>query len=57
MSRTRAAITQAEVARILRAAKQVGAREVEVINRNGERVVVRLGDRREILDAPEEIVL
>jgi hypothetical protein len=42
MSRRPCTITQADVARVLRAAKQVGADAVEVFNKDGERIVVRL---------------
>ena len=41
MSRRRATFTQADIARIVRAAKQAGAAEV-VVTVNGEPVVIRL---------------
>jgi hypothetical protein len=48
MSRRPASVTQADVARILRAAKQVGASEVEV--RVGDSIiVVRMSDPQPIL--------
>lgn len=59
MSRRPATITQADVARIIRAAKQAGAAEV-VIPVNGEHVIVRLtpSTGTETTLAPaEEIVL
>jgi hypothetical protein len=59
MPRRAAQITQAEVARIIRAAKQAGASEVVV--RIGERsVIVRLGQStipEKPLEQDEEIVL
>ena len=60
MSHRPAAITQADVARAIRAAKQTGAAEVEV--RIGEKavIIIRLnsftGTERP-LETPEEIVL
>jgi hypothetical protein len=42
MSRRPAAITQADVARAIRAAKQAGAMEVEVQVGNGAKIIVRL---------------
>jgi hypothetical protein len=59
VNRRPAAITQADVARVIRAAKQAGA--TEVIVRMGEQsVIVRLmpsTDAQKILASPEEIVL
>lgn len=61
MSRRPATITQADVARVLRAAKQVGAAEVEVLNKDGERVLVRFQPSTGGDDAPlapaREVVL
>ena len=60
MSRRPASITQADVARTLRAAKQTGASSVEVITRDGAKIIVRLTPSEpstEALAAPEEIVL
>jgi hypothetical protein len=59
VSRRPAAITQADVARVIRAAKQAGAAEVVVPV--GERsVIVRLTsstDADKVLATPEEIIL
>ena len=59
MSRRPAVIIQADVARIIRAAKQAGA--TEVIVRVGEQsVIVRLTpstDTYKVLATPEEIIL
>jgi hypothetical protein len=46
MSRRAAIITQAEVARVIRAAKQTGAREVEVRTKDA-RIIVRLESTEE----------
>jgi hypothetical protein len=60
MPRTPANITQADVARTIRAARQAGARAVEVKFKDGTTVTVRL-DAVETADAPlaptKEIVL
>ena len=59
MPRRPAQITQAEVARIIRAAKQAGASEV-VVPVGDTNVVVRLGQstgQEKDLEADEEIVL
>jgi hypothetical protein len=61
MSRRPAAITQADVARAIRAAKQAGAAEVEVCVAGGAKIVIRLAPST-VTDAPaladlEEIVL
>lgn len=42
MSRTPANITQADIARAIRAAKQAGAREVEVLVVGKSKIVIRL---------------
>lgn len=42
MPRTAASLTQADVARVIRAAKQEGAAEVEVHSKDGGKIVVRL---------------
>jgi hypothetical protein len=60
MSRRPATITQADVARVLRAAKQVGAAEVEVLAKDGERLVVRFTpstDAEAPLAPAKEVVL
>ena len=59
MSRRPAQITQAEVARIIRAAKQAGAAEV-VVKIGEQSVIVRLGQStasKNPLEHDEEIVL
>ena len=60
MSRRPAAVTQADIARIIRAAKQAGAAEV-VVPVNGEMIVVRIIPSVEATALPlapkEEIVL
>lgn len=42
MSRRPATLLQADVARVIRAAKQAGASEVEVRSKDGTAIVVRL---------------
>jgi hypothetical protein len=42
MSRRPAHITQADIARAIRAAKQEGAAEVEVHGDNGSRIIIRV---------------
>ena len=42
MSRRPAAITQADVARAIRAAKQAGAAEVEIRSADGSKIVIRI---------------
>jgi hypothetical protein len=56
MPRRSATITQADAARIIRAAKQAGAPEVEVRIGNAV-VVVRLADRDRPLDPEPQVVL
>ena len=59
MPRRPAQITQAEVARIIRAAKQAGASEV-VVKISEQSVIVRLGKstaREKVLEQDEEIIL
>jgi hypothetical protein len=59
MPRRAAQITQAEVARIIRAAKQAGASEV-VVKIGNQSVIVRLGQSTALanpLEHDEEIVL
>jgi hypothetical protein len=59
MPRRPAQITQAEVARIIRAAKQAGASEV-VVRIGQQLVIVKLGQStasEKALEADEEIVL
>lgn len=60
MSRRRAEITQADIARVIRAAKQAGAAEVEVVVNGDSKIIVRLKSStpEETTLAPErEIVL
>jgi DNA-binding MarR family transcriptional regulator len=59
MSRRPASITQADVARIIRAAKQAGAAEVEVHVNDTSRIVIRLSStgRSTGLEESEVIVL
>jgi hypothetical protein len=47
MSRRPASVTQADVARAIRAAKQAGAHSVEVVQRNGTTI-------RVVIDAPQQ---
>ena len=59
MLRRPARITQAEVARIIRAAKQAGASEV-VVKIGEQSLIVRLGQstgQEKLLEEDEEIVL
>ena len=59
MSGRPAAITQADVARVIRAAKQAGATEV-IVSVGEQSVIVRLTpstDANKILATPEEIIL
>jgi hypothetical protein len=59
VSRRPAAITQADVARVIRAAKQAGAAEV-IVPVGEQSVIVRLTpstDADKILATPEEIIL
>ena len=60
MSRRPAVVTQADIARAIRAAKQTGAAEVEVRVRNQSSILIRLnssteGEKR--LEPTEEIIL
>lgn len=57
MSRTPARITQAEVARIIRAARQAGALEVDVKIRGETVATVRLDSSTAPLAPDREIVL
>jgi hypothetical protein len=61
MSRRAARITQADVARAIRAAKQAGAAEVEIRIGATDAIVIRLapstGNAPTALEATEEIVL
>jgi hypothetical protein len=59
MSRRPAAITQADIARVIRAAKQAGATEV-IVPVGEQSVIVRLTpstDADKVLATPEEIIL
>jgi hypothetical protein len=55
--RTPAKITQADVARAIRAAKQAGAAEVEVHVGEHPKIVIRLPSSEPALGKSEEIVL
>lgn len=60
MPRRGATITQADVARTIRAAKQAGADSVEVLTRDGAKIIVRLApveSSTEALEHDGEIVL
>jgi hypothetical protein len=57
MPRRPATITQADIARVIRAAKQAGAKEVEVRVGDSSSIIVRLGATNEFLAPSEEIVL
>jgi diphthamide synthase subunit DPH2 len=61
MSRTPARVTQADIARTIRAARQAGARTVEVKFPDGTTLSVKLDDSAEITGGPlaaqREIVL
>jgi hypothetical protein len=57
MSRRPATITQADVARAIRAAKQEGAPEVEVHLGEHPKIVIRLSSSEPALGKSEEIVL
>jgi hypothetical protein len=56
MARTPANVTQADIARAIRAAKQAGAEEVEVLV-GGSRIIIRLKSSTTPLEEPGEIVL
>jgi hypothetical protein len=59
MSRRPAAITQADIARVIRAAKQAGATEV-IVSVGEQSVIVRLTpstDADKVLATSEEIIL
>jgi DNA-binding XRE family transcriptional regulator len=61
MARRQATITQADIARAIRAAKQAGAAEVELRINEQAKIVIRLApstnDRTSDLENPGEIVL
>ena len=60
MSRRPAALTQADVARAIRAAKQAGAAEVEVRVGDHSRIIIRISpstDDKIVLEEPRYIVL
>jgi hypothetical protein len=59
MSRRRAGVTQADIARAIRAAKQAGAAEVEVRVSDQSRIVIRLSSTggEQSLEKSEPIVL
>ena len=60
MPRRPASITQADVARVIRAAKQAGAAEVEVRVANGSTIIIRIApstSENNALETSAEIVL
>jgi hypothetical protein len=61
MARRPANITQADVARVIRAAKQAGASEVEVRIGDRDAIIIRIapstGTNATALEEPAEIVL
>ena len=60
MARRPAIITQADVARAIRAAKQAGAAEVEVRVGDHSRIIIRISpstDEKIVLEEPRDIVL
>jgi hypothetical protein len=57
MSRRHAIIIQADIARVIRAAKQAGAAEVEVRVGEHSKIVIRLLSSEPKLGKSEEIVL
>lgn len=57
MPRRAATITQADVARTIRAAQQTGATTVEVVTKDGTRIIVRLTESTATLAPEQEIVL
>jgi hypothetical protein len=57
MARTPANITQADIARAIRAAKQAGASEVEVRIGEQSKIIIRLSSPQPELGKSEEIVL
>jgi hypothetical protein len=60
VSRRPAAITQADVARAIRAAKQAGAAEVEIRSADGSKIVIRIASSTSdatALEPGREIVL
>jgi hypothetical protein len=58
MSRTPAAFTQADIARVIRAAKQCGADTVEVKAKDGSTLaVIRLRGSEMVFDTGDNIVL
>lgn len=60
MSRRPASLTQADVARVIRAAQQTGAAAVEVYATDGAKIVVRLApstDAEIRVERPREVVL
>lgn len=60
MSRRAATLTQADVARVIRAAQQAGAVAVEVYAKDGAKIVVRLSPSTapdDPVEQPREVVL
>jgi hypothetical protein len=57
MARTPANITQADIARAIRAAKQAGAAEVELRIGEQSKIIIRLSSPQPELGKSEQIVL
>jgi len=57
MTRRQTTITQADIARAIRAARQAGAAEVEVHINEQSKIVIRLEPSTGDLEKPGEIVL
>lgn len=60
MSRRPAHVTQADIARAIRAAKQAGAAEVEVHGDDGARIIIRIAATPAVpqnVDSDEQIIL
>jgi hypothetical protein len=57
MTRRRAAVTQAEIARVIRAAKQAGAAQVELRLNDSSIAVIRLQPDNSVASDDEEIIL
>ena len=57
MPRRPATITQADVARVIRAAKREGVAEIEVRVGENSKIIIRLTPKGEVLEQSGEIVL
>jgi hypothetical protein len=60
MSRRPATITQADIARVIRAAKQAGASEIEIRIGDNKAIVIRItpstGEKAALEDSPEIVL-